>query len=142
MNVTLDKQANRVLEHLQTAGSITNVEANAVLKVRSVSRRMTDIIRAGYPIRKETRFDSEGQRYVRYIYEKAIAKARADTWPPVAGQKVYAIYDIDQAKRGYPEWRVGVVVQCGLCFYHVEFAGDRAFEFRCRNLSELRPLNG
>lgn len=59
-------QACTVLNHLRTAGSITNVEAHAVLRVRSVSRRITELIAIGIPIRKEMKRDSTGQRYVRY----------------------------------------------------------------------------
>lgn len=59
-------QARAVLNHMKTAGSITNVEANAVLRVRSVSRRITELRDCGYRIRKETKYDSTGQRYVRY----------------------------------------------------------------------------
>lgn len=62
----LSPQAKRVLDHLNTAGSVTNVEANAVLKVRSVSRRITEIRDAGYDIKKSFSRDSTGQRYVRY----------------------------------------------------------------------------
>lgn len=62
-------QAAIVLKHLQQAGSISNVEAHAVLKVRSVSRRITEIVKAGYIIRKELKKDTTGQRYVRYVYE-------------------------------------------------------------------------
>jgi len=59
-------QAHKVLGHLKTAGSITNVEAHAVLRVRSVSRRITELVDAGYHIYKEMKKDSTGQRYVRY----------------------------------------------------------------------------
>ena len=62
-------QAKIVLNHMQAAGSISNVEAHAVLKVRSVSRRITEIANAGYVIRKERKVDTTGQRYVRYVYE-------------------------------------------------------------------------
>lgn len=62
----LSPQANKVLEHLEATGTITNVEANAVLKVRSVSRRITELNDAGFDISKEHLRDSQGQRYVRY----------------------------------------------------------------------------
>lgn len=63
----LSPQAHKVLAHLMTAGSISNVEANAVHRVRSVSRRITEINRA-YPglVLKEQKRDVTGQRYVRY----------------------------------------------------------------------------
>ena len=59
-------RAQLVLRHLIVEGSITNVEAHAVLRVRSVSRRITELRRNGIPIRKEFKKDSTGQRYVRY----------------------------------------------------------------------------
>jgi hypothetical protein len=67
----LSPQASRVYDHLLRAGSITNVEANAVHRVRSVSRRITEIQGAmlhvwTHSIHKEFRRDATGQRYVRY----------------------------------------------------------------------------
>lgn len=62
----LSPQARDVLKHLERAGSITNVDAHIVLKVRSVSRRITELVDAGYVINKEHRRDSTGQRYVKY----------------------------------------------------------------------------
>lgn len=59
-------QARAVLDHMKASGSITNVEANAVLRVRSVSRRITELLDHGVRIRKETKRDSTGQRYTRY----------------------------------------------------------------------------
>lgn len=66
----LTPQASRVLAHLQSVGSITNVEANAVHRVRSLSRRITEIGEAGYKIAKVRRKDVTGQAYVRYSLEK------------------------------------------------------------------------
>jgi uncharacterized protein YehS (DUF1456 family) len=66
----MSPQAHIVLNHLREAGSITNVEANAVLRVRSVSRRITELRVAGIRIRKEMKYDTTGQRYVRYYLVK------------------------------------------------------------------------
>ncbi|MDR5879043.1 helix-turn-helix domain-containing protein [Caballeronia sp. LZ032] len=66
----LSPQAQLVLRHLQSVGSITNVEANAVHKVRSVSRRITEIQDAGVKIAKVRRRDHTGQVYVRYSLTK------------------------------------------------------------------------
>ena len=63
---TLSPQARKVLEHMQATGSISNVEANAVHRVRSVSRRITEIGAAGFNVSKDFRRDVTGQRYVRY----------------------------------------------------------------------------
>lgn len=62
----LSPQAKQVLDHLKVAGTITNLTANFVLRVRSVSRRITELLDAGYDIRKEHKRDSQGQRYVCY----------------------------------------------------------------------------
>lgn len=76
MNIQLlTPQAARVLEHMRKTGSITNVEANAVHRVRSVSRRITEISRAlegsDYEIRREFKRDVTGQLYVRYFLVKS-----------------------------------------------------------------------
>lgn len=65
----LSPQAKLVLDHLLVSGTITNIEANAVLRVRSVSRRITEITDAGYDISRERKRDSQGQAYVRYKLE-------------------------------------------------------------------------
>lgn len=62
----LTPQAAAVLEHLRAAGSITGVEAAAVLKVRHLPRRILDLKERGVSIRKEMKQDSQGQRYARY----------------------------------------------------------------------------
>ena len=62
----LSPMSLKVLEHLEKSGSISNVEANAVLKCRSVSRRITELKDTGFDIQSEMRKDSTGQRYMRY----------------------------------------------------------------------------
>jgi hypothetical protein len=62
----LSPQAVTALRHLINVGSITNVEANAVHRIRSLSRRITEIADAGVDIDKDYRKDVTGQRYVRY----------------------------------------------------------------------------
>lgn len=62
----LSPQANKVLEHLELTGSITNCEAHTVLRCRSVSRRITELQDAGFYINKEFKKDTQGQKYVRY----------------------------------------------------------------------------
>jgi len=66
----LTPQAQTILRHLQSVGSITNVEANAVHRVRSLSRRITEIRGAGHTINKLRRRDCTGQIYVRYSLVK------------------------------------------------------------------------
>jgi hypothetical protein len=93
----LQPQEMLVLRHLASTGSISSVEANAVHKVRSLSRRITSINDAldyyvneqgsGVPpndngtvpqIRKEYKRDATGQRYVRYHLDKDVAQKLLD----------------------------------------------------------------
>jgi hypothetical protein len=67
----LTPQAIQVLDHMTVAGSITGVEAAAVLKVRHLPRRILDLKESGISIRKEMKQDSQGQRYARYWLEQA-----------------------------------------------------------------------
>ena len=61
-------QTHQVLHHLIAAGSITNVEAHAVLKCRSVSKRISELVNIhGIEVAKLHRRDSTGQRFVRYV---------------------------------------------------------------------------
>jgi hypothetical protein len=60
-----------ILEHLNIKGHITSVEAAALFRCRSLSRRIRDLKDRGYIIHSDHRTDSTGQRYVRYIVEGA-----------------------------------------------------------------------
>jgi hypothetical protein len=62
-------QTELLLAHLQQKKSITGIEASALFKVRSLTRRITDLKELGHSIRSEWRRDSTGQRYVRYHYQ-------------------------------------------------------------------------
>lgn len=79
-------QTYQVLCHLITAGSITNVEAHAVLKCRSVSKRISELVNTyGIDITKLHRRDSTGQRYVRYVLiNPRVAKVTAMMFKPNA----------------------------------------------------------
>lgn len=59
-----------IFNHLKAVGSITQVEAQALYRCRSLSRRITDIKQAGYSVRREMRKDHTGQRYARYFMRK------------------------------------------------------------------------
>jgi len=87
----LEPNARRVLDHLVREGTITNMEANIVLKVRSVSRRITDIQRAGYSVAKLRCKDSTGQRYVKYAllgYRAILANGAGSVYLPRAALNV------------------------------------------------------
>ena len=78
-------QTHQVLCHLITAGSITNVEAHAVLKCRSVSKRISELVNTyGIDVAKLRRRDSTGQRFVRYVLiNPRVAVATAEMFYPV-----------------------------------------------------------
>ena len=59
-------QNDQVLDHLQTIGSITGLEAWDLYRVRSLPRRIADLKERGWIIVSERRRDHLGQRYVRY----------------------------------------------------------------------------
>ena len=60
------KQLTGILTHLLLRGSITNVEAQAVYRVRALPRRISDLEERGVSIERHTKSDPTGQRYVRY----------------------------------------------------------------------------
>jgi hypothetical protein len=63
-------QTDRVLKHLQSVGSITQVEAQAMYKSRSLTKRISELRDRGYDIKSEWKTDHTGQRYVRYWLRK------------------------------------------------------------------------
>lgn len=65
----LSPQCKTVLLHLKQAGSITNVEANAVHRIRALPRRIRDLREMGYRISDVMRKDTTGQRYKRYYLD-------------------------------------------------------------------------
>ena len=79
-------QTHQVLRHLIAAGSITNVEAHAVLKCRSVSKRISELVNTyGIDVAKLHRRDSTGQRFVRYVLiNPRVAMATATMFYPNA----------------------------------------------------------
>lgn len=48
--------------------SITAIEASAMYRIRSLSRRINDLEEDGYRFSREPRRDERGQRYTRYHY--------------------------------------------------------------------------
>ncbi|MGN6552103.1 MAG: helix-turn-helix domain-containing protein [Pararhizobium sp.] len=59
-------QTRAVLDMLKRKGSMTSIEAGGVLRVRSLSKRITELRRLGWPIIRELKKDPTGQRYARY----------------------------------------------------------------------------
>jgi hypothetical protein len=58
-----------ILKHLESKGSITAVEAQALYRCRSLSRRITDIKQWGFPVSSVLKKDATDQRYARYYLE-------------------------------------------------------------------------
>jgi hypothetical protein len=59
-------QTGLIYEHLCKKGSITNVEAAAMYKARSLTKRIHEIKCSGAVVRSEWCRDPMGQKYVRY----------------------------------------------------------------------------
>lgn len=62
-------QTDQIARHMLQHGSISGVEAAAMFKTRSLSRRIRDIRARAVTIRSDYRKDTTGQRYVRYVLE-------------------------------------------------------------------------
>jgi hypothetical protein len=63
-------QTAKILRHLRDVGTITQVEAAAIYKARSLTKRISELRAAGFDIKSEWKIDHEGQRYVRYWLRK------------------------------------------------------------------------
>lgn len=63
-------QANTVLRHIRSQGSITGVEAEQVHLVRHLPSRIFEIKKSGVSIKAERKMDLNGQRYARYSEAK------------------------------------------------------------------------
>lgn len=59
-------QTELLLNHLIQRGSISNVEAQAIYKMRALPRRIRDLVERGHVINRQWHTDPTGQRYVRY----------------------------------------------------------------------------
>lgn len=55
-----------VLDLLQSKGSVTSLEANGVIKCRSLSKRISELKALGWNIKSELKRDHSDQRYARY----------------------------------------------------------------------------
>jgi hypothetical protein len=71
------KQTSLLLDHFKVRDSISNMEAQALFRIRALPRRISDLEVLGHLFRREMRHDSTGQRYVRYFYTGRLGKAAA-----------------------------------------------------------------
>jgi helix-turn-helix protein len=62
-------QGTLLLRHFEVNPSISGLEAAAILKVRSLPKRICELKAAGHKFSKELRRDSTGQKYMRYTYK-------------------------------------------------------------------------
>lgn len=60
------KMTAAVLDLLKSKGSLTALEAQGVLRCRSLSKRISELKRLGWSISRELKEDTTGQRYARY----------------------------------------------------------------------------
>jgi hypothetical protein len=67
-------QTDTLLNHFTTlrargaVPSISNIEAQALFKIRALPRRISDLEARGHRFERERRVDTTGQRYVRYVH--------------------------------------------------------------------------
>ena len=66
-------QTSLLLDHFRKNNSISGIEAQAMFRIRSLSRRINDLEAIGHRFAREQRLDTTGQRYVRYHYLGASA---------------------------------------------------------------------
>lgn len=68
-------QRMKILDYCATHGSITNRDANVKLDINSPTKRISELLKAGYDVQKvtEKRVNSSGRevRYVRYFIQEA-----------------------------------------------------------------------
>ena len=60
-------QMELLKEHFEHTDSISNIEAQAVYRIRALPRRISDLKLRGYVFRHEWKKDLTGQRYMRYF---------------------------------------------------------------------------
>lgn len=73
------KQSERIIRHLQDCGSITSVEAMQEHGIMRLASRVSDLKKAGFPIRSEivkgqNRY-GEPTSYARYFWDDNSSKA-------------------------------------------------------------------
>lgn len=65
-------QSRQILTHLREVGSLTNIEAQALYRCRSLPRRIADLKENGYQITSVMKVDATGQKYARYYYQPGV----------------------------------------------------------------------
>lgn len=62
------KQTDMLLDHFKVRPDISALEASAMFRIRSLSRRINDLEAQGHRFSRVTKKDTTGQRYVRYYH--------------------------------------------------------------------------
>lgn len=62
------KQTDLLLDHFKTRPNISALEAAALFRIRSLSRRINDLEAKGHRFSRVAKKDTTDQRYVRYFY--------------------------------------------------------------------------
>ncbi len=60
-------QIDILIKHFDNQDNISNIEAQAVYKIRALPRRIADLKERGYVFKHEWKKDLTGQRYMRYF---------------------------------------------------------------------------
>ena len=61
-----------IREHLEQKGSISGVEAAALYRCRSLTKRISELRQGGVAILAQWQADRTGQRYVRYYHQPSL----------------------------------------------------------------------
>lgn len=69
MKTSKTPQHMLLLSHFKKVGNISALEAGALYRVRSLSRRVNDLEARGCVFIRQMKTDATGQRYVRYHYD-------------------------------------------------------------------------
>jgi hypothetical protein len=62
------KQTELLKEHFRVRPDISALEAQAMFRIRSLSRRINDLEKEGHRFSRVQKKDTTGQRYVRYYH--------------------------------------------------------------------------
>jgi hypothetical protein len=65
-NIYLSGQKHTIFEHLKIRGSISQVEAQEVYRIRRLAARISEMKSDGYPIMTVMKKDLSNQKYAKY----------------------------------------------------------------------------
>ena len=67
------KSMSRLIrEHLEQKGSISGIEAAALYRCRSLTKRISELRQTGFAVIAQWHSDRTGQRYVRYFHQPSL----------------------------------------------------------------------